>query len=108
MPWQFDGAAVRGLLNSAFFEPSQVASTVRNHVARLTIASRCSGFVHPLATPLYVAWTDTRGVMRENFRSWSPGEQVASPSDEFLDRLRGSAGDFLNRGSHAVIPILAV
>ena len=36
MPWQFGGAAVRGLLNSAFFEPSQVASTVRNYVATLT------------------------------------------------------------------------
>jgi hypothetical protein len=38
----------------------------------------------------------------------SPGEQVASPSDELLDGLRGSAGDFLDRGGHAVIPILAM
>jgi len=38
----------------------------------------------------------------------SPGEQVASPRDELLDGLRGSAGDFLDRGGHAVIPILAM
>jgi len=36
------------------------------------------------------------------------GEQVASPRDELLDGLRGSAGDFLDRGGHAVIPILAM
>jgi hypothetical protein len=35
-------------------------------------------------------------------------EQVASPRDELLDGLRGSAGDFLDRGGHAVIPILAM
>jgi hypothetical protein len=38
----------------------------------------------------------------------SLGEQVASPRDELLDGLRGSAGDFLDRGGHAVIPILAM
>jgi len=38
----------------------------------------------------------------------SRGEQVASPRDELLDGLRGSAGDFLDRGGHAVIPILAM
>src|ERR1700704_5114831 len=38
----------------------------------------------------------------------SPGEQIASPRDELLDGLRGSAGDFLDRGGHAVIPILAM
>jgi hypothetical protein len=38
----------------------------------------------------------------------SPGEQVASLRDELLDGLRGSAGDFLDRGGHAVIPILAM
>ena len=38
----------------------------------------------------------------------SPGEQVASPRAELLDGLRGSAGDFLDRGGHAVIPILAM
>ena len=37
-----------------------------------------------------------------------PGEQVALPCDELLDGFRGSAGDFLDRGSHAVIPILAM
>ena len=38
----------------------------------------------------------------------SLGEQVALPRDELLDGLRGSAGDFLDRGGHAVIPILAM
>ena len=38
----------------------------------------------------------------------SPGEQVAVPRDELLDGLRGSAGDFLDGGGHAVIPILAM
>src|SRR6478672_10961272 len=32
-------------------------------------------------------------------------EQVASLRDELLDGLRGSAGDLLDRGGHAVIPI---
>jgi hypothetical protein len=41
-------------------------------------------------------------------RCTSPGEQVASPRDELLDGLRRSAGDFLDRGGHAVIPILAM
>ena len=36
------------------------------------------------------------------------GEQVALPCDELLDGFRGSAGDFLDRGGHAVIPILAM
>jgi hypothetical protein len=35
-------------------------------------------------------------------------KKVASPRDELLDGLRGSAGDFLDRGGHAVIPILAM
>jgi hypothetical protein len=38
----------------------------------------------------------------------SLGEQVALPRDELLDGLRGSAGDFLDRGGNAVIPILAM
>jgi hypothetical protein len=38
----------------------------------------------------------------------SLGEQVALPRDELLDGLRGSAGDFLDGGGHAVIPILAM
>jgi Zn-dependent alcohol dehydrogenase len=38
----------------------------------------------------------------------SLGEQVALPCDELLDGLRGSAGDFLDGGGHAVIPILAM
>ena len=38
----------------------------------------------------------------------SPGEQVASPRDELLYRLRWSSGDFLDRVGHAVIPILAM
>ena len=37
-----------------------------------------------------------------------PGEQVAVPCDELLDGFRGPAGDFLDRGGHAVIPILAM
>ena len=37
-----------------------------------------------------------------------PGEQVAVPCDELLDGFRGPAGDFLDRGGHAVIPVLAV
>ena len=37
-----------------------------------------------------------------------PGEQVALPCDELLDGFRGQAGDFLDRGGHAVIPILAM
>jgi len=37
-----------------------------------------------------------------------PGEQVALPCDELLDGFRGPAGDFLDRGGHAVIPILAM
>jgi hypothetical protein len=38
----------------------------------------------------------------------SPGEQVALPRDELLDGLRGPAGDLLDRGGQAVIPILAM
>ena len=38
----------------------------------------------------------------------SLGEQVALPRDERLDGLRGPAGDFLDGGGHAVIPILAM
>jgi hypothetical protein len=38
----------------------------------------------------------------------SLGEQVALPRDELLHGFRGSAGDFLDRGGHAVIPILAM
>jgi hypothetical protein len=38
----------------------------------------------------------------------SPDEQLSSLRDELLDGLRGSAGDVLDRGGHAVIPILAV
>src|SRR6195256_5069662 len=38
----------------------------------------------------------------------SRSEEVAPLSDELLDGLRGSAGDFLDRGGHAVIPILAM
>ena len=34
--------------------------------------------------------------------------QDASPRDELLDGLRGSAGDLLDRGGPAVIPILAM
>ena len=38
----------------------------------------------------------------------SLGEQVKVSRDELLDGLRGLAGDVLDRGGHAVIPILAV
>ena len=42
------------------------------------------------------------------WESASLGEQVAVPRDELLDGLRGPAGDFLDGGGHAVIPILAM
>jgi len=38
----------------------------------------------------------------------SLGEQVALPRDELFDGFRGPAGDFLDGGGHAVIPILAM
>jgi hypothetical protein len=38
----------------------------------------------------------------------SLGEQVDMPPDELLDGLSGSAGDFLDRGGHAVIAVLAI
>src|SRR5215469_17365712 len=53
--------------------------------------------------------TRTRQITRHVVRCCtSLGEQVAMPRDELLDGLRGSAGDFLDAGGHAVIPILAM
>src|SRR6516165_11619253 len=53
--------------------------------------------------------TWTRQITRHVVRCCtSLGEQVALPRDELLDGLRGSAGDFLDGGGHAVIPILAM
>jgi hypothetical protein len=38
----------------------------------------------------------------------SLGEQVSLPRDELLNGFGGSASDFLQSGSHSVIPILAM
>ena len=38
----------------------------------------------------------------------SLGEEIFLPGDEFLNGLRGSASDVLDRGSHAVISVLPV
>src|SRR5215831_9792190 len=61
----------------------------------------------PTSSIWFKTWTRqiTRHVVRY---CTSLGEQVALPRDELLDGLRGSAGDFLDGGGHAVIPILAM
>jgi hypothetical protein len=69
------------------------------------VATRSSARQHALrswALRCKASWTSQRTGCT------SFGEQVALPRDELLDGLRGSAGDFLDRGGHAVIAILAM
>ena len=100
---------------------ASAAAAVRVSCHVIDLATGCPVRRSQTSTLTFVRDSDPRHVRRRGARRrffvsgssplrccTSLGEQVASPRDELLDGLRGSAGDFLDRGSHAVIPILAM